>query len=53
MQLGALLKRVLQIQFVVQVVSSAFNINCNSNHASYYGQNSARNQKTLGSYCAD
>ncbi|KAJ2690793.1 Chitinase 2 [Coemansia spiralis] len=32
---------------------TAFNVNCNSNYASYYGQNSARNQKTLGSYCAD
>ncbi|KAJ2749670.1 Chitinase 2 [Coemansia pectinata] len=33
--------------------ATAFNVNCNSNYASYYGQNSARNQKTLGSYCAD
>ncbi|KAJ2754569.1 Chitinase 2 [Coemansia pectinata] len=53
MQPGILLKYVLQAQLVVQAVSVAFNINCNSNHASYYGQNSARNQVTLGSYCAD
>ncbi|KAJ1727291.1 Chitinase 2, partial [Coemansia biformis] len=33
--------------------STAFNVNCNSNYASYYGQNSARNQKTLGEYCKD
>ncbi|KAJ2002707.1 Chitinase 2, partial [Coemansia thaxteri] len=32
---------------------TAFNVNCNSNYASYYGQNSAGNQKTLGSYCQD
>ncbi|KAJ2093230.1 Chitinase 2 [Coemansia sp. RSA 1813] len=30
-----------------------FNVNCNSNYASYYGQNSARNQKSLGKYCKD
>ncbi|KAJ2612502.1 Chitinase 2 [Coemansia sp. RSA 1804] len=30
-----------------------FNVNCNSNYASYYGQNSARNQKRLGEYCKD
>ncbi|KAJ2711454.1 Chitinase 2, partial [Coemansia spiralis] len=33
--------------------SAAFNVNCNSNYASYYGQNSARNQKALGEYCKD
>ncbi|KAJ2454483.1 Chitinase 2 [Coemansia sp. RSA 2336] len=33
--------------------TAAFDINCNSNYASYYGQNSARNQKTLGEYCTD
>ncbi|KAJ2768241.1 Chitinase 2, partial [Coemansia nantahalensis] len=33
--------------------SAAFNLNCNANYASYYGQNSARNQKTLGEYCKD
>ncbi|KAJ2357000.1 Chitinase 2 [Coemansia erecta] len=32
---------------------SAFNPSCNSNYASYYGQNSARNQKSLGEYCKD
>ncbi|KAJ1805396.1 Chitinase 2, partial [Coemansia sp. RSA 2598] len=30
-----------------------FNANCNSNYVSYYGQNSAGNQKTLGEYCKD
>ncbi|KAJ1721532.1 Chitinase 2 [Coemansia erecta] len=34
-------------------LSSAFNVNCNSNYVSYYGQNSAGSQKTLGSYCQD
>ncbi|KAJ2377470.1 Chitinase 2 [Coemansia sp. RSA 2607] len=34
-------------------LGSAFNVNCNSNYVSYYGQNSAGNQKTLGSYCQD
>ncbi|KAI8318009.1 glycoside hydrolase, partial [Martensiomyces pterosporus] len=33
--------------------ASAFNVNCNSNYVSYYGQNSAGNQKTLGAYCQD
>ncbi|KAJ1731469.1 Chitinase 2 [Coemansia sp. Benny D160-2] len=33
--------------------AAAFDINCNSNYASYYGQNSARNQKQLGEYCKD
>ncbi|ORX70228.1 glycoside hydrolase, partial [Linderina pennispora] len=31
----------------------AFNVNCNSNYASYYGQNSAGSQKSLGTYCQD
>ncbi|KAJ2703196.1 Chitinase 2 [Coemansia sp. IMI 203386] len=34
-------------------LASAFNANCNSNYVSYYGQNSAGNQKTLGEYCKD
>ncbi|KAJ2369424.1 Chitinase 2, partial [Coemansia sp. RSA 2610] len=33
--------------------AAAFDVNCNSNYASYYGQNSARNQKALGEYCKD
>ncbi|KAI8319943.1 glycoside hydrolase, partial [Martensiomyces pterosporus] len=33
--------------------AAAFNVNCNSNYVSYYGQNSAGNQKTLGTYCQD
>ncbi|KAJ1961222.1 Chitinase 2, partial [Dipsacomyces acuminosporus] len=33
--------------------TSAFNVNCNSNYVSYYGQNSAGNQKSLGAYCQD
>ncbi|KAJ2513744.1 Chitinase 2 [Coemansia sp. RSA 2049] len=33
--------------------AAAFDISCNSNYASYYGQNSARNQKQLGEYCKD
>ncbi|PIA17930.1 glycoside hydrolase [Coemansia reversa NRRL 1564] len=32
---------------------SSFDVNCNSNYVSYYGQNSARNQKSLGEYCKD
>ncbi|KAJ2691182.1 Chitinase 1, partial [Coemansia spiralis] len=31
----------------------AFDASCNSNYASYYGQNSARNQQSLGEYCKD
>ncbi|KAJ2615668.1 Chitinase 2, partial [Coemansia sp. RSA 1365] len=31
----------------------SFDINCNSNYVSYYGQNSASNQKSLGEYCKD
>ncbi|PIA17923.1 glycoside hydrolase [Coemansia reversa NRRL 1564] len=31
----------------------SFDVNCNSNYVSYYGQNSARNQKSLGEYCKD
>ncbi|KAJ2819352.1 Chitinase 2, partial [Coemansia furcata] len=53
MKPGTLLKHVLQVQLVIQAVSVAFDVSCNSNYASYYGQNSARNQATLGSYCAD
>ncbi|KAJ2889719.1 Chitinase 1, partial [Coemansia aciculifera] len=52
MRPGTLLKYVLQTQLAAQAISSAFNVNCNSNYASYYGQNSARNQKTLGEYCS-
>ncbi|KAI9503193.1 glycoside hydrolase superfamily, partial [Coemansia spiralis] len=33
--------------------AAAFNVNCNSNYVSYYGQNSARNQQSLGTYCKD
>ncbi|KAJ2184499.1 Chitinase 2 [Coemansia sp. RSA 518] len=33
--------------------SAAFDVSCNSNYASYYGQNSARNQQSLGEYCKD
>ncbi|KAJ2670504.1 Chitinase 2 [Coemansia sp. RSA 1085] len=33
--------------------TTAFDVNCNSNYVSYYGQNSARNQKSLGEYCKD
>ncbi|KAJ2851313.1 Chitinase 2 [Coemansia brasiliensis] len=33
--------------------ATAFNINSNANYASYYGQNSAKNQKSLGEYCQD
>ncbi|KAJ2454491.1 Chitinase 2 [Coemansia sp. RSA 2336] len=32
---------------------SAFNVNSNANYASYYGQNSAKTQKSLGEYCQD
>ncbi|KAJ2802638.1 Chitinase 2 [Coemansia guatemalensis] len=31
----------------------SFDVSCNSNYVSYYGQNSARNQKSLGEYCKD
>ncbi|KAJ2631474.1 Chitinase 2 [Coemansia sp. RSA 1290] len=33
--------------------ASAFDVNSNANYASYYGQNSAKNQKSLGEYCRD
>ncbi|KAJ2358324.1 Chitinase 2 [Coemansia sp. RSA 2618] len=33
--------------------TAAFDVSCNSNYASYYGQNSARNQQALGEYCKD
>ncbi|KAJ1668782.1 Chitinase 2 [Coemansia sp. RSA 1813] len=38
---------------VFAVGSAAFDVSCNSNYASYYGQNSARNQQALGEYCKD
>ncbi|KAJ2851321.1 Chitinase 2 [Coemansia brasiliensis] len=38
---------------VFAAYTAAFDVNCNTNYASYYGQNSARNQKTLGEYCKD
>ncbi|ORX70220.1 chitinase, partial [Linderina pennispora] len=33
--------------------TTAFDLSCNTNYVSYYGQNSARNQKSLGAYCQD
>ncbi|KAJ2371017.1 Chitinase 2, partial [Coemansia sp. RSA 2603] len=45
--------KLLKAGFLCQSLATAFNANCNSNYASYYGQNSARNQKTLGEYCRD
>ncbi|KAJ1720621.1 Chitinase 2 [Coemansia erecta] len=45
--------RLLSAILSCQSLVSAFNTNCNSNYASYYGQNSARNQKSLGEYCKD
>ncbi|KAJ2358323.1 Chitinase 1, partial [Coemansia sp. RSA 2618] len=33
--------------------TAAFDASCNANYASYYGQNSAGNQKSLGEYCKD
>ncbi|KAJ1953258.1 Chitinase 2, partial [Linderina pennispora] len=38
---------------VLTAVAAAFNINCSSNYVSYYGQNSAGSQKSLGTYCQD
>ncbi|KAJ2785296.1 Chitinase 2 [Coemansia javaensis] len=35
------------------LAAAAFDLGCNSNYASYYGQNSARNQQSLGEYCRD
>ncbi|KAJ2393175.1 Chitinase 2 [Coemansia sp. RSA 2611] len=35
------------------VAAAAFDVSCNSNYVSYYGQNSARNQQSLGEYCKD
>ncbi|KAJ2784317.1 Chitinase 2 [Coemansia javaensis] len=35
------------------LAAAAFDLGCNSNYASYYGQNSARNQRSLGEYCRD
>ncbi|KAI8318010.1 glycoside hydrolase [Martensiomyces pterosporus] len=44
---------VLAASAVLASSAAAFNVNCNSNYASYYGQNSAGNQQTLGTYCKD
>ncbi|ORX70227.1 glycoside hydrolase, partial [Linderina pennispora] len=41
------------IPAALTAVAAAFNINCNSNYVSYYGQNSAGSQKSLGTYCQD
>ncbi|KAJ1880549.1 Chitinase 1, partial [Kickxella alabastrina] len=38
---------------VASTLAASFNPSCNSNYASYYGQNSAGNQQTLGNYCKD
>ncbi|KAJ1726213.1 Chitinase 2 [Coemansia biformis] len=44
----------MAIVLAASIASAAtFDVSCNSNHASYYGQNSARNQKPLGEYCKD
>ncbi|KAJ1898348.1 Chitinase 2 [Kickxella alabastrina] len=48
-----LLSWLLAALFVSAGTAVAFNPSCNSNYASYYGQNSAGNQQTLGNYCKD
>ncbi|KAJ2725418.1 Chitinase 2 [Coemansia sp. Benny D115] len=53
MQLSATLLSLLLHQVLATLATAAFNVNCNSNYVSYYGQNSARNQKRLGEYCKD
>ncbi|ORX70229.1 glycoside hydrolase [Linderina pennispora] len=44
---------ILMVITAVFASAAAFDVSCNSNYASYYGQNSARNQKSLGTYCQD
>ncbi|KAJ1928184.1 Chitinase 1, partial [Linderina pennispora] len=44
---------ILTVITAVFASAAAFDVSCNSNYASYYGQNSARNQKSLGTYCQD
>ncbi|KAJ2725423.1 Chitinase 2 [Coemansia sp. Benny D115] len=43
----------LAVSAALATGATAFNVNCNSNYVSYYGQNSAGNQQTLRSYCQD